>query len=58
MTTVLDGIVSTPGLNPPFFVFVLFGAWKIPLTIAWAFAIGLMLLRMESATAVRADRDS
>lgn len=43
----LDGVVSTPSLNPPFIVFALLGGWKIPLSFAWAFAVGVTLMRFR-----------
>ena len=43
----LDGVVSTPSLNPPFIVFALLGGWKIPSSFAWAFAVGVTLMRFR-----------
>ena len=48
LAAVLDAIVSTPGLNPPFVVFALLGAWKIPLSFVWAFAVALTILRFRT----------
>jgi hypothetical protein len=45
LAAVLDAIVSSPGLELPFLLFALLGAWKIPLSFVWAFAVGLTLLR-------------
>lgn len=47
LAALLDGIVSTPALNPPFIVFALLGGWKIPLSFAWALAVGVTLVRFR-----------
>lgn len=45
LAALLDAIVSTPALNPPFLVFALLGLWKIPLSFAWALVIGVWMIR-------------